>query len=157
MRDSHDLLKIFLEQASALGEALGPVLIQLPPSLKFDEALADAFLRDFRQQHAGEAVLEPRHPTWFAKVPDEVLRAYKVGRVAADPAPSPEAAAPGGYAGLRYWRLHGSPRMYHTPYGEERLRALAAKLSPGDWCIFDNTASGAALTDALLLQRLVRP
>ena len=46
--------------------------------------------------------------------------------------------------------------MYFTPYGEDRLQCLVAKLSPGDWCIFDNTASGAAIDDALLLQRLTQ-
>ena len=37
----------------------------------------------------------------------------------------------------------------------EYLDALAAKLADGDWCIFDNTASGAALGNALdLVERL---
>ena len=44
--------------------------------------------------------------------------------------------------------------MYFTQYGEERLRALADLFAPKDWCIFDNTASGAAITDALRLQEL---
>jgi hypothetical protein len=45
--------------------------------------------------------------------------------------------------------------MYFTPYGEDRLRPFADRLSPSDWCIFDNTASGAATTDALLLQSIL--
>ena len=128
LRDVRTLLAPFLEQASALGAALGPLLIQLPPSLAFDAAVAQAFFGELRDLYSGEAVLEPRHATWFAPEPERLLRAHAIGRVAADPAPIPEAAVPGG--ALRYWRLHGSPRMYHTPYGEERLRALAAKLAP---------------------------
>ncbi len=155
LRDAHPPLKSFFEQIRALGAALGPVLVQLPPSLKFDMPLADEFLDDFRTLFAGDAVIEPRHPTWFDSDAEALLRAHRIGRVAADPAPTPNAALPSECDGLRYWRLHGSPRMYFTPYGEERLRRLVGGLAINDWCIFDNTASGAALDDALLLQRLV--
>jgi len=154
LRNAAPLLQAFVEQIGALGPALGPMLVQLPPSLKFDPALAQDFLADLRGRFAGEAAIEPRHPTWFGPEAEDLLRAHEMGRVAADPAPAPEAGTPGGWPGLRYWRLHGSPQMYHTPYGDARLRALAEKLSPGDWVIFDNTASGAALPDALRLQQL---
>jgi uncharacterized protein YecE (DUF72 family) len=154
LRDVHSPLKAFFDQVHALGAALGPILVQLPPSLEFDLALAETFLHDFRRLFSGQAVVEPRHRTWFGLTADELLRAYSVGRVAADPARCPAAAIPGGWPGLRYWRLHGSPRMYFTPYGEDRLRSFADRLSPSDWCIFDNTASGAATTDALLLQSI---
>jgi len=154
LRDASPLMQAFLEQIGALGAALGPVLVQLPPSLKFDPRLAQDFLSDLRSRFAGEVVIAPRHPSWFSHEAEELLRAHEIGRVAADPAPVAEAATPGGWPGLRYWRLHGSPQMYHTPYGDERLRVLAERLEPGDWVIFDNTASGAALPDALRLQQL---
>jgi uncharacterized protein YecE (DUF72 family) len=154
LRDTYPLLRNFFEQVLALGAALGPILVQLPPSLKFDRVLMDTFLGDLRAQFAGQVVLEPRHPTWFGEEAEELLRAHSVGRVAADPSCYPSGATPGGWAGPRYWRLHGSPRMYFSPYGEDRLRPLVELLSPDDWCIFDNTASGAALTDALLLRSL---
>jgi uncharacterized protein YecE (DUF72 family) len=157
LRDAAPLLQAFLGEIAPLGPALGPVLVQLPPSLEFDPALAQSFFGDLRQLFAGEVVAEPRHPSWFGAAAEALLAAHEIGRVAADPAPAPEAAAPGGWAGLRYWRLHGSPQMYHTAYGEDRLRALAGRLAAQDWCIFDNTASGAALQDALKLQSLVRP
>jgi uncharacterized protein YecE (DUF72 family) len=157
LRDAAPLLQPFLAEIAALGPALGPLLLQLPPSLKFDPALAQNFFADLRKLFAGCVVAEPRHASWFGPGPEALLRAYEIGRVAADPAPAPEAAAPGGWDGLRYWRMHGSPQMYHTAYGEDRLRALAGQLAPRDWCIFDNTASGAALQDALKLQSLIRP
>ena len=79
----------------------------------------------------------------------------QVARVAADPALVSSAADPGGWPGLRYFRLHGSPVTYRSPYEAPFLDALAARLRPGDWCIFDNTASGAALPNAVqLLERL---
>ena len=156
LQGSRARLKEFLDQVSGLGRSLGPILIQLPPSLEFHLARIKSFLDDFREQFEGAAVLEPRHSSWFESNAEELLSAYRIGRVAADPAGVPEASQPGGWSGLRYWRLHGSPRMYYTPYGEARLGDIGVRLRANDWCIFDNTAAGAAIYDALLLQGLVR-
>ena len=154
LQDVRARLKALSEQIVGLGRSLGPILVQLPPSLEFNLARTKAFLDDFRQVFQGEAVLEPRHSSWFESDVDALLRDWRVGRVAADPARVPEASQPGGWSGLRYWRLHGSPRMYYTPYGEARLSGVVDRLLPNDWCIFDNTAAGAAIHDALLLQSL---
>jgi uncharacterized protein YecE (DUF72 family) len=60
-----------------------------------------------------------------------------------------------------YLRLHGTPRVYYSSYEAPVLGALAARLLQTEaegaecWCIFDNTASGAAAGDALDLQRLL--
>ena len=76
--------------------------------------------------------------------------------MAADPAVVPRAAEPGGWDGLRYFRLHGSPVTYRSPYEPTFLEPASRRsCGPDDWCIFDNTASGAALPNALeLLSRL---
>ena len=151
----------FLEEASGLGAKLGCLLVQLPPSLAFDEDVAGAFLRALRERHAGPVACEPRHPTWFAAAADALLIEQRVTRVAADPARVPEAAEPGGWPELVYYRLHGSPRIYYSDYPPSYLDTLAASLkeaaerNASTWCIFDNTASGAATTNALdLLERL---
>jgi uncharacterized protein YecE (DUF72 family) len=152
------LLHTFLEQATGLGDKLGPLLIQLPPSLAFDEGTAHEFFNTLRELHTAPAVLEPRHATWFTPAVDRLLRSFEIARVAADPAKaSPRAAKPGGYLGLRYFRLHGAPRTYYSEYSETFLNDLAATLqksSAETWVIFDNTALGHATTNALLLTRL---
>ena len=58
---------------------------------------------------------------------------------------------------FRYFRWHGSPRRYYDEYGEERLGMMAQVASPDTpaWFIFDNTAAGAATTDALRFQELI--
>ena len=74
--------------------------------------------------------------------------------MAADPARVPAAATPGGWAGAVYYRLHGSPEMYYSAYDAEYLSALSARLAAHVraavpvWCIFDNTALGAATRNA---------
>src|SRR4051812_1797985 len=55
----------FLEEVRLLGPKLGPLLIQLPPSLLFREDLAVDFLRHLRNSFAGDLACEPRHPSWF--------------------------------------------------------------------------------------------
>ncbi len=154
-------LQRFLDECMGLGEKLGPLLIQLPPSLAFDEGVAHEFLTTFRELHAGAAVLEPRHVSWFAAPVDRLLKGFEVARVAADPPKgSALAGRPGGWAGLRYWRLHGAPRTYYSEYGEESLRkfaeGLAAAKKPVEtWVIFDNTAMGHATANALRLRELM--
>lgn len=150
----------FLRVVGHLGEALGPMLFQLPPSLAFDGAVAEEFLRRLRAETGGHAVLEPRHASWFRPEADELLTRYRVARVAADPArASTQAAEPGGWPGLVYYRMHGSPRMYYSPYEREFLTGLARRIgevtAAEAWCVFDNTASGAAAADALTLRGMM--
>ncbi len=147
----------FLAEIQALGGRLGPVLVQLPPSLAYKEALAGAFLATLRERFDGRIVCEPRHPTWFTDAADRVLSQFQVARVAADPATVPDAAAPGGWPGLVYRRLHGSPKMYYSAYAAAELDDVArsmhetAAYAAESWCIFDNTARGEATADALSL------
>jgi uncharacterized protein YecE (DUF72 family) len=154
--DGEEALQCFLQQTSALGEKRGPVLLQVPPSLKFHKARALEFFRMLRKLYNGPAVLEPRHVSWFDVEPDSLLRKFNIARVAADPALTTEAAEPAGWPELIYFRLHGSPRRYYSSYSEQFLADLAEKLRRLSsravvWCIFDNTASGAAVGNALEL------
>jgi len=135
--------------------------VQLPPSLAYDASLAGAFFEVLRALHDGPVALEPRHATWFTEDAAAELAEYAVARVAADPARVPEAAVPAGSRDLAYFRLHGSPRVYWSRYDDAWIDALAKQVAEATrgasavWCIFDNTASGAALPNALeLLQRL---
>ncbi len=106
---------------------------------------------------------EPRHATWFARDAEACLIEHRSARVAADPVLAAGGERPGGWTGLRYHRLHGSPRVYYSPYGRDRLEGLAEAARGEDeaavpsWWIFDNTAAGAATSDALCLQSLLAP
>jgi uncharacterized protein YecE (DUF72 family) len=160
LRDYDAPLDRFLSEVLRLGENLGPLLIQLPPSARFDPEAAGPFLEDFRRRFDGLLALEPRHPTWFAPAPEAMLREWRIARAAADPAVVPAAAGPGGWPGLAYRRLHGSPKVYYSAYGADRLEAYARDLraertASECWCIFDNTADGHAIPDALALRARV--
>ena len=152
LRRSRTLLQRFLGESAGLGDRRGPLLVQLPPSFAFDKRVIARFLDLLRSMHAGGIVWEPRHPTWFGGPADALLASYEVARVAADPVRAPGADVPGGWPGIIYYRLHGSPRPYWSRYSPDYIAALAPKMPPGAWCIFDNTAAGAALSNALELQ-----
>ena len=158
LRQSRTALERFLWGTSALGCKRGPLLVQLPPSFEFDRRVVGRFLSLLRSMYEGLIAFEPRHHSWFDGAAT-LLADYQVARVAADPACVPAAGVPGGWPGLVYYRLHGSPRRYWSSYSDEDLAATSASLSGhrGDvWCVFDNTAAGAALENAFQLKQRMR-
>jgi len=159
LSDCRDSLARFLDETAPLGQKRGPMLVQLPPKLGYDAGVARAFFSAFRELHEGTIVCEARNAEWFSAQADALLGDYRVARVCADPAVVPEAAVPGGWRDVAYVRLHGAPRMYYSSYDSqaiERVKMLLDCSGARDvWCIFDNTASGAAAHDALLLQQLL--
>lgn len=168
LRATRRPLRAFLDQVTGLGDRLGVLLVQLPPSLAWDARVARGFFGGLRDLWDGPVACEPRHASWFDAPADRALARLRVARVAADPARIAAAARPGGWLGqdgdgagaLLYWRWHGSPRMYWSSYDDAWLANQAAALADGPadaarWVIFDNTASGAATANALALRSLV--
>jgi uncharacterized protein YecE (DUF72 family) len=153
-------LERFLTETTGLGNKRGPLLVQLPPSLRFDARVAGRFFELLRADYGGFLVCEPRHETWFAARAEALLVRFKVARVAADPPLALGADLPGGWTGIVYHRLHGAPRKYWSKYDSKYLEALglAVRSVPASvdaWCVFDNTASGAALENAWELDKLL--
>jgi uncharacterized protein YecE (DUF72 family) len=156
----------FLDEAGALGDRLGPLLVQLPGSLALDPRVAQTFFAVLRRRFDGPVVCEPRHASWFGATAEALLARHRIGRVAADPARVPSAAQPGGWLGdaeargVAYFRWHGSPRVYRSSYDDERIAGWAAEIREWHaradcWCVFDNTTSGAATPNALSLACLL--
>jgi len=161
LQDARAPFVAFMEQTDGLAEKRGPLLVQLPPSLSFDASVVTPFLDVVRHVYDGPMVCEPRHATWFSPAVASLLDRYRISRVAADPPPVPEAAVPAGWPRVAYFRLHGSPRTYWSRYGEHDIATLAATVrrvatAEEVWCVFDNTASGAAIENAWeLRERLI--
>jgi uncharacterized protein YecE (DUF72 family) len=152
-------LERFLEEVTGLGSKLGVLLVQLPPSFQFEKQVVRRFFRSLRSRINCQSVIEPRHATWFTPEVQKWLYSLHVPRVAADPASVPEAGKAAGWDGFVYYRWHGSPRIYYSKYDATALSLLKSELDrQGDvpkWCIFDNTASGAAFGNALEFAALV--
>jgi uncharacterized protein YecE (DUF72 family) len=170
LRRAREPLLRFLGEAGGLGDRLAVLLVQLPPSFAFEAAPARRFFGLLAELFAGAVVCEPRHPSWFTPAADRALAAWRVGRAGADPARCPQAGEPGGWLGadgdgrgaVVYYRWHGAPRMYWSRYEREWVQARADRLaqwprSADCWCIFDNTAGGGAISNALELRSMLHP
>lgn len=162
LQKAERLLDEFLAGVRSLGDTLGCLLVQLPPSLPFDPAVTRRFFATMRDLYPGGIGCEPRHASWLQPEAEETLASLRVARVAADPDRPAGAGKAGGWSGFRYYRLHGSPKMYYSGYSEVDLDGLAGTLTRDRtegrtaWCIFDNTAAGAAMSNALSLVRRLK-
>lgn len=156
-----DLLDRFIGEIDGLGSKLAGILVQLPPSMAFNARIVSTFFAMLRRRTDAAIACEPRHISWFDANAVSILERHAVNRVAADPALCAEAAKPGTHGGWRYWRWHGSPRIYYSDYPEAALSELAMQAvhdAPPEvtrWIIFDNTAHGHATANAARLQELL--
>ena len=155
--DCEALVDEFADDVRGLGNKFAVALVQLPPKHAFDAVVAQKFFETLRSRVRANVVCEPRHPTWFDDRADRILTECGVARAAADPAIVPSASEPGGCRDTQYWRLHGSPAIYRSSYDPEAIARIASTLAEAmgraeTWCIFDNTASSAATSNALDLK-----
>lgn len=159
LKGTDEALDAFFAQVGGLGDRFGCLLVQLPPSQPFERRVALPFIDALRERHRGEIAWEPLHASWFTPEANEALRDARIARVLADPVRH-GATTPGGWDGLTYLRLHGSPQMYRSTYAPDLLRALAGRMALqarsgcAVWCTFDNTM-GDAVGNALDLQQLL--
>ena len=139
----------FLEEIAPLGDKIGPLLCQLPPSLVHDPAVVETALSALRQRFKGKIVIEARHKSWQSPDVLSLLEHHAIDRVLADPAPVwPADTFP---MPPVYVRLHGAPKIYCSTYDEPEIDRFRSLLAADSWCVFDNTASGAAIENALTM------
>lgn len=158
LKECSDEVGRFATELGGLRHKLGVVLVQLRPSLIYDAKVAATFFGELTGLLASPIVVEPRHASWFADAATSMLVAGGVGRVVADPAIEHGDRPPVDGDGLAYFRWHGSPRMYYSSYDDAALASLEARVRTSAashlevWCVFDNTAEGAATENAVALQ-----
>jgi len=155
--DAGPQLEKFAREAGKLGGKLGCLLVQLPPKFGFTDEPARTFFGQLNDLFGCMVAFEARHPSWFSDPATELLRERRVTRVIADPT----AGQPGPHVPTSednvYVRLHGAPRIYYSRYPRETIDAvradLDAQIAKGRtcWCIFDNTAAGESVPNALEL------
>jgi uncharacterized protein YecE (DUF72 family) len=158
--ETGDRLKQTLEGILQLQDKLGALLVQLPPSLAFEEKIAAQFMKQLRKHFSGTVVWEPRHKSWGLPHAIETLSAFQMNKVLADPEPCPTAKILRPQVeNVRYLRLHGAPVRYRSSYTEVALQRITHRifdepisLAEQTWVIFDNTAHAHATNNALRLQ-----
>lgn len=153
-------LRAFLKEVAALGAKLGCILIQLPPSLELNLKTARSFFALLRRHTQVPVACEPRHASWFTPKGASVLSEAGVSCVWAHPSPV-AGVEPHVDLEMLYIRLHGSPKVYYSAYDEAFIEGVALRMRQAQengavaWCIFDNTARGEAVPNALTLMAQV--
>lgn len=155
LRDPEEYLARFMESLAPLGDKLGPILFQLPPSLAFDADLVRSFCRLLP---AGRRyTIEARHRSWIS---DTALSCLEDGNIAwciSDTAgryPYHEAVT----SDFIYIRLHGSKRLYASCYSEDELAAWSGRIKSwglDTYLYFDNDFMGYAPMNAIRLRELL--
>ncbi|MEU4557770.1 DUF72 domain-containing protein [Actinoplanes sp. NPDC023936] len=143
----------FLDRASALGDKLGPVLLQLPPTLQANLTALDETLSRFPPEV--RVAVEPRHETWFTRDCEDLLRRHGAALCWADRRGRPVTplwqTADWGY--LRFHEGGGRP---WPRYGRQALQSWLDRMTvPSEtFVFFNNDPGGAAVVDAAVLARL---
>jgi uncharacterized protein YecE (DUF72 family) len=150
LRDARPSVELFVDHAWGLGDRLGPVLLQLPPSLEVDvarlEETMDAFPRSIR------VAVEFRHDSWYRDEVRALLERYGAALCVADRrekllTPTWRTADWG------YMRFHGGrdrpPSCYRPEHLEERADELCRWWASNDevFVYFNNDYNGCAIRD----------
>ena len=145
----------FLKDAGLLGDKLGVVLIQLPPSLKYDHALITDFFALL--DPAFRYTVEARNKSFADDEFFSLLSERSIAWCMAESAgryPYHEAVT----APFIYVRLHGRTELYASNYSDEELHDLAAKIrgwARETYVYFDNDFGGYAVRNAITLRDIL--
>jgi uncharacterized protein YecE (DUF72 family) len=136
-----------------LKEKLGAVLFQTPPSFAYSEEALAGIISHMNPQFTN--VVEFRNESWWQPGVWEQLNANNI-TVSGTSYPGLPDTLPDGQR-VGYFRLHGVPHLYHSPYTESYIRKIGTMLAASEkaFVFFDNTASGAAINNAQYLQQWV--
>jgi uncharacterized protein YecE (DUF72 family) len=154
LREPAEPVGRFLERADGLGDKLGPVLLQLPPTLKADLGALDETLAQFPARV--RVVVEPRHPTWFTDECRALLEKRAAALCWADRLSRPVAPL-WVTADFGYLRLHEGRARPWPRYGRTALQTWLRRLDAvrEGFVFFNNDPGGAAVTDADALRALL--
>jgi uncharacterized protein YecE (DUF72 family) len=148
----------FLSRADLLKEKLGPLLYQLPPSMKRNDELLHNFLPTLPRKY--QHVIEFRHESWIDERVFDILRRHNVGLCVFDmPGFSCPLVATGDFA---YVRFHGSEGLYSSSYSDEELARWAQRIARlgsnirVSYIYFNNDAEAFAVKNAVALRDLLQ-
>ncbi|MBV1853034.1 DUF72 domain-containing protein [Catellatospora sp. NEAU-YM18] len=158
LRDPAEPVRRFLDAVAGLGDRLGPVLLQLPPTMRADpDALADTLRRFPKGQRVA---VEPRHPSWWSEQVRAVLERHHAALCWADRLGRPQTPL-WRTADFGYLRFHEGRAQPRPRYGRTALRTWHGRLHDtfGDhpvYVYFNNDPHAAAIADARAFAALAR-
>jgi uncharacterized protein YecE (DUF72 family) len=145
-----------MKAVAGLGDKLGPILLQLPPTLKADPGRLDRCLGCF--PGGVRVAVEFRHASWWTEETRKVLRAREAALCWADRLGRPQNPF-WDTASWGYVRLHEGRATPAPSYGDAALRTWARRVREAGWrdayVYFNNDPHGAAVRNAERFARLV--
>ncbi|MFF4907057.1 DUF72 domain-containing protein [Streptomyces sp. NPDC001260] len=159
LRDPEEPVERLMTHAAGLGDRLGPVLLQLPPTLRADAGLLDACLGCFPP--GTRVAVEPRHESWWTPEVRKVLQARGAALCWADVLSRP-ATPLWRTADWGYVRFHQGRARAWPHYGRRALETWVDRVArtwPADddvYAYFNNDPTGAAVQDAATFARVAR-
>ncbi|MFF7141816.1 DUF72 domain-containing protein [Streptomyces nodosus] len=159
LKDPEEPVHRLMSHAAGLGDRLGPVLLQLPPTLRCDPALLDDCLARFPS--GARVAVEPRHDSWWTPRVRGVLEARGAALCWADVLSRPVTPL-WRTADWGYVRFHAGRARPWPHYGRRSLTSWVRRLAaawPDDRDVhayFNNDPQAAAVLDAMAFARLAR-
>ncbi|HEY1332217.1 MAG TPA: DUF72 domain-containing protein [Actinomycetota bacterium] len=155
MRDPREPVALLWSRARHLGDRLGPVLFQMPPTLRRDRALLADLLAVLPS--GMRAAFEFRHDSWRDEdVLDALDRAGAAWVLAHRPGLRVPPIVTGGWS---YVRFHQGTRT-GPGYRSRTLSDWAGRIAASDardtFVYFNNDTGGAAVADARRLAKALR-
>ena len=162
LRQVDEALEKFFVTISLIKTNIGPVLIQLPPSLKFDSILANNFYELLNQYYKDYAfAIEGRHVSWLSEESLQLMQKFNIAFVISQSGvgfPYAEEIT----ARNIYIRFHGPVELFKSSYTAERLQYYAVKMASWRkqgynlWAFFNNTWYNDAIENAVDLMNMIK-
>jgi uncharacterized protein YecE (DUF72 family) len=142
--DTAQLISSFYETINdGLQEKLGPVLFQMPPAFHYDEAKLERVLNSLDPSF--DNVFEPRHISWWNQTVYDRLAEKNISFCGMSYPGLPDDLIQN--APAVYYRFHGVPNLYNSPYSEDSLKKVIAAIdgkTREGWFYFNNDIDAVA-------------
>jgi uncharacterized protein YecE (DUF72 family) len=162
LHEPEETVARFFEVFEPMKEKMGPVLVQLPPSLKFNYDVAEHFYTTLKKNFKEYSfAMEVRHQTWMTEESLTLMSKYDMAFVisqSGDRFPYAETIT----AKNIYVRFHGPKELYASSYSDKMLKGFADKfkhwVSEGHyiWAFFNNDVHMHALHNGKTLQQMLQ-
>jgi uncharacterized protein YecE (DUF72 family) len=159
LREPAEPVMRLVTHARGLGDRLGPILVQLPPTLRADPGLLDDCLAAFPSDV--RVAVEPRHESWWTAETRRTLERRRAALAWTDRLGRPLTPL-WRTADWAYVRFHEGRASPWPRYGRTALRSWVERLdtSCGEdvdvYVYFNNDPGGAAVKDAVAFARVAR-
>jgi len=162
LNDPEEPLSRFFEVFAPVKQHLGPILVQLPPFLKFNAEVVTYFFEVLKKDYKEyDFALEVRHDTWMEKAPIALMKKYDIAWVISQSGVGFPYAEHITSKNI-YFRFHGPRKLYDSFYSDEMLHEYALKFKKWHkaghtlWIYFNNDWHGYGIDNANTLKKMLK-